>query len=109
MAGIILAGNEAASFEKLTAALRLAKEAATARRRMDIIKALDMATEAGTELGVFLSDGRWAQVLVGMELARKQVVALQHMHILAVGDALEDAFEEMHRMVVLLRHGRVRH
>ena len=108
-APIILAGGEAASFEKLTEALRKAVECADNRNRAGIRRWLLQATEAATELGVYLADGRWAQVCVGLDTMRQRSEQLPHMAILKVAPYLADNLRALLVATQDMRHGRVRH
>lgn len=105
----ILAGNEPASFEKLTAALRKAGEAADGRNRNQCRRHVLEAVEGATELGTYLSDGRWAAVALSLEKSARVLAAMHYGDMLAAGPMLAEQFRNALVSVTLLRHGRVVH
>jgi hypothetical protein len=105
----ILAGNEPASFEKVTEGIRRAVEAADACNRPACRRGVLMAVEGATELGVYLSDGRWASVALGMERAARTLAAMEYGQMQVAGPFIAEQLRDALAGVVALRHNRVRH
>ena len=106
---IRLAGNEAASFEKLVGALLKGAEAADNRHRVQLRKWLLDATEGATEIGVWMADGRWANIALALDGVRKLVETMDYGLIMHCGPEIADNLRQLHQGTVMLRHGRTRH